>query len=599
MADDPWGVVSTDPIPKSVAPSGSKSSDPWAVVSHEPEPRPAPKPPSFPQDEPGYTYGNLLPFRVKQDAQGNDIPGSQQLAVPEAIRAPVRGIMDMGKRMEGPLTPDKMHGLNPDEQAAFLSAGGVRPGVGEMGKVASGLTSPFGAKISAPGRIDASDNAKAAINAGFAIPPAEASEGHIGKVNLTTMAAGEAGKIKLGQLAAAKNQPLVNGYAQRDLGLPPGTLLTPKAFEDVRAREGKVYQEVVDAVPEVDLSRDKAFVDAVKGVGKRSEETERLFPSTTEPPGVTALRDELLANARGDTKAVMNYIADLRFRATQNFQARGNAMAHRQGAAEREAASALEDAMERSVQKAPDYYADKFNDAISGQRAAAKAVTDANMALTTARGTLATNSNIYTAADAMRAERAARSALDQAHEQFTAATDEVEGWRSRLQNAHVKDDQNQTLVDRFRKARQTMAKSYDVQSVTNVSTGDVSATGLGRLLQQGKPLTGDLKLIADSANSFHRAFQNPAAFGGVEPLSVLDAASAAMMAAGGHPVAAMGVLGRPWIRGRVLSPAYQRRMISDPQTHAMPWTLSVLPGAVAGSDGSDETTRGATNGMTK
>ncbi|MBO8881029.1 hypothetical protein INP12_14020, partial [Staphylococcus aureus] len=68
-----------------------------------------------------------------------------------------------------------------------------------------------------------------------------------------------------------------------------------------------------------------------------------------------------------------------------------------------------------------------------------------------------------------------------------------------------------------------MAKSYDVESVTNVSNGHVSATGLGRLKQRGKPLSGQVEQIADAANNFRKAFQNPSAFGGVEPLSILDA----------------------------------------------------------------------------
>lgn len=87
-------------------------------------------PVKFPQDEPGYTYGNILPFRVKQDEKGQDIPGSQELAAPEMIRAPARGLEGFEKRTRlTPATPEGLHGLNPDEEALFLSAGGVRPSV--------------------------------------------------------------------------------------------------------------------------------------------------------------------------------------------------------------------------------------------------------------------------------------------------------------------------------------------------------------------------------------------------------------------------------------------------------------------------------------
>lgn len=395
-------------------------------------------------------------------------------------------------------------------------------------------SAPKPGMLSGVGRINASDQAKETIRAGFVLPPAEASVGHIGEANLTNMAAGEAGKIKLGQLAAAKNQPIVNVYARNDLGLPPEAPLSPQAFRDVRAREGRVYQEVVNAVPEVDLARNPQFASDVEKIGSRSAETERLFPSTTEPPGITALRDEMMRNSRGSTQSVMDYIADLRKNASANFQKDGDAMAHRFGAAQREAAHVLEDAMERSVENAPQYYRDKLDAA-------------------------------RTYRDAVYDERA-RQGLPLQGPVVEAADNAIQSWSDRLANANAKNQDNQTLLDRFRKARQTMAKSYDVESVTNVSTGDVSARGLGKLLQQGKPLTGDLKLIADSANSFHRAFQNPASFGGVESYSVLDAAAAASMAMAGHPVAATVVGARPLIRGRVLSPRYQRRMVSEPET---------------------------------
>jgi len=442
---------------------------------------------------------------------------------------------------------------------AVASQTAAELGAGQTTQQIAGLigsAAPYGATRLATGsasKINASDNAKRAIGAGFALPPAEASEGHIGEVNLPNMAAGEAGKIKLGQLAAAKNQPLVNLYAQKELGVDPGTPLMPEQFKAVRSREGQVYNEVTQAVPEVDLARDPTFVAEAKKVGSPSAETERLFPSTTEPPGVKALREELVAHARGDTKAVMNYIADLRFRATKNFQTPGNAMAHREGAAQREAAGVLEDAMERSVQNAPNYYQEKLDQAIAKRAEATADLNYAHPSTVTAVG----------------------GEIEGVRNRVAQANAEVNRWTAALKNAENKNAENQTLVDRFRDARRNMAKSYDVEAVTNPSTGDVSATGLGRLLKQGKPLTGNLKLIADSANSFQRAFQNPAAFGGVEPLSVFDAAAAGGMALSGHPLAAASVIARPWLRGRVLSPGYQQRMIAPPgEPSPLPMLLS-------------------------
>lgn len=401
-------------------------------------------------------------------------------------------------------------------------------------------------------RINPSQAAREAIDAGFVLPPAEATEGHIGGMNLSNTAAAEAGKIKTGQQASAINQPRVNVKVQQELGIPPGTPLTPSVLDGVRAREGAIYREVQDAVPDVNLGRDPEFRSNVAALGRRSESTERLFPSTKEPPEIPELRKELLRHAQAPTKDVMNYLADLRMRANQMFRVQNDAMAHRKGYAMREAANAVEDALERSVQNAPEYYQERI--------AAARDFREQVLQDRVAQG------------------------LPLSGEVWDRANADLQRWADLRANANAVNQNNQTLLDRFRQARQTMAKSYDVEAVSNPSTGDVSATGLARLLNKGKPLTGNLRVIADAANHFHRAFQNPAAFGGVEPLSVLDAAFAvsqgAKAAATGsvaHAIAALGTLLRPHIRGRVLSDARQNAMIAPHQTPSAPLSAFTTP----------------------
>lgn len=57
------------------------------------------------------------------------------------------------------------------------------------------------------------------------------------------------------------------------------------------------------------------------------------------------------------------------------------------------------------------------------------------------------------------------------------------------------------MLDRYRAARQLIAKTHDVEKTLNPSTGNVDAIGIGQALKNGTPLTGDLKTIADFANS--------------------------------------------------------------------------------------------------
>ncbi len=58
------------------------------------------------------------------------------------------------------------------------------------------------------------------------------------------------------------------------------------------------------------------------------------------------------------------------------------------------------------------------------------------------------------------------------------------------------------LLKDLASARQRIAKTYDVERALNTSTGDVSAPILGRQLDNGKPLSGNLKAIADFNNAF-------------------------------------------------------------------------------------------------
>ncbi len=59
------------------------------------------------------------------------------------------------------------------------------------------------------------------------------------------------------------------------------------------------------------------------------------------------------------------------------------------------------------------------------------------------------------------------------------------------------------LLDSFRQARQQIAITYTVQkALQGRITGDINASVLASELRKGKPLTGDLRTIADFANAF-------------------------------------------------------------------------------------------------
>ncbi len=136
------------------------------------------------------------------------------------------------------------------------------------------------------------------------------------------------------------------------------------------------------------------------------------------------------------------------------------------------------------------------------------------------------------------------------------------------------------LVDRYRAARQIIARSYDVEAATNPATGDVSARRLAALASKGKPLGGGLETSAAAANAFPKAMQNPASFGGVGDFSALDFFGAAITAGHGHPAIAAGILTRPLVRHGVLSERAQNRMV-QPRASGPSVKSTVLPAASA------------------
>jgi len=105
----------------------------------------------------------------------------------------------------------------------------------------------------------------------------------------------------------------------------------------------------------------------------------------------------------------------------------------------------------------------------------------------------------------------------------------------------------------FQDARKLIAKTYTVEKALNQS-GNVNAQKLAADLGKGKPLSDELKTIAQFAATFKKAAQNVDQLGSVPAVSPLDAAVGVMT--GGLPGAAWFV-GRPAVRSMLLSDLYQ------------------------------------------
>lgn len=129
------------------------------------------------------------------------------------------------------------------------------------------------------------------------------------------------------------------------------------------------------------------------------------------------------------------------------------------------------------------------------------------------------------------------------------------------------------LVSNFRQARQLIAKTYSVQSALDRGTGDVSAAKLASQLAKDKPLSGELRQVAEVGTAFPKATQLPSKMGSVTHFSPIDTAVMGLEGASGltaaiaagntkaaaAAAAAMAVqASRPAVRAAILSKTGQR-----------------------------------------
>jgi len=170
---------------------------------------------------------------------------------------------------------------------------------------------------------------------------------------------------------------------------------------------------------------------------------------------------------------------------------------------------------------------------------------------------------MFDAGDAVDAIKVLRNSADSAFAKgdksaakaFKDASNALEGVIDR----HLQATGSTDAVAAFRDARQLIAKTYSVEKALNPANGNVSAAKLGSQLVKGKPLSGELKQVAEAATAFPTALRDiKDSIPGVSPLDWV--AAGGMSAAAGNPLLLGTAAVRPLARSTILSPAYQRAM---------------------------------------
>jgi len=123
------------------------------------------------------------------------------------------------------------------------------------------------------------------------------------------------------------------------------------------------------------------------------------------------------------------------------------------------------------------------------------------------------------------------------------------------------------LLPALRDARQLIAKTYTIEKALNPVSGAVEAKSLARELRKGKPLSEELKTVAEFSTQFPKATQTTEAMGSRPQISPLDiGVSGIVSAITQNPKALASMMVRPAARAAALSPAVQNRLIQGELT---------------------------------
>lgn len=118
-----------------------------------------------------------------------------------------------------------------------------------------------------------------------------------------------------------------------------------------------------------------------------------------------------------------------------------------------------------------------------------------------------------------------------------------------------------SIMQAFREGRTLYAQTIAADKALNHATGDFAASKFGDAVKKGKPLTGDMAVVGETAAAFPDAMKTVRT--SVLPSSPLDTAVAVggSLASGNYgPLSYM--LGRPAIRNAILSGPYQNIMLT-------------------------------------
>lgn len=143
-------------------------------------------------------------------------------------------------------------------------------------------------------------------------------------------------------------------------------------------------------------------------------------------------------------------------------------------------------------------------------------------------------------------------------QQAKAAATQIENTLEKYAQSLGRED----LLPALRDARQLYAKTYTIEKALNPVSGTVDAKTFAKELKKGKPLSEELKTVAEFSAQFPKATQTTEIMGSRPQLSPVDMGVGGIMAAVlQNPKALASMMVRPAARAAALSEPVQNRLI--------------------------------------
>jgi len=488
--------------------------------------------------------------------------------------------------------------VNPEDAGFGALVGGALPAVAMGAGKAGDMIRKSMANETTANAAQKFAAAQKGAQSGYVVPPADLQPG-IG----TELLSGLSGKIKTAQVASQRNQSITDKLVRKELGLAADDVLNADVLQSIRQQAGQAYAPVKQAGM---VTADKTYMKALDDIGQTYKGASSAFPGI----GKNEVGDmiESLKVGQFDSGGAVDAIKVLREQADKAFRTGDTGL----GKATKEAASAIESQLERHLSTPM-----RGGPPQTGVNLAQKGnFLSASNEFGTVGGTIKSDGLHINYAEVMESARGKghgralyQSLIDSAQEKGLRVFSDsaVEKSASNVYGSLAKHGYDvkrlgggvledgavygkgggpafeiaSPLIDRsdalnaLREARKMIAKTYSVQKGLNSQTGEVSAQALAKQLEKGKPLSGELRTIAEMGQAFPKAMQSlkeaPKAF---SPLDWAVSGGASMASANPLPMAAM--LARPAARSYLLSPMAQQAAMRQPGLLASPEEMGLL-----------------------